>query len=56
MFYIEISTFSFQIKDAVTLIELRRQFIVALAPFFGRPLEADSVCLPSLRNFISECN
>ncbi|WOH03606.1 hypothetical protein DCAR_0623005 [Daucus carota subsp. sativus] len=32
-----------QIKDAVTLIELRRQFIVALAPFFGRPLEADSV-------------
>ncbi|KAK1383312.1 hypothetical protein POM88_021047 [Heracleum sosnowskyi] len=32
-----------QIRDAVSSIEVRRQFIVALAPLFGRPLEADPV-------------
>lgn len=32
-----------QIRDAVSLIEVRRKFITVLALFFGRPLEADSV-------------
>ncbi|XP_075517066.1 uncharacterized protein LOC142551625 [Primulina tabacum] len=32
-----------QIKDAVSSIELRRKFITALAPLFGRPIEADPV-------------
>ncbi|KAL3505401.1 hypothetical protein ACH5RR_035242 [Cinchona calisaya] len=32
-----------QIKDAVALIEVRRKFITALAPLFGRPIEADPV-------------
>ncbi|KAL6982496.1 hypothetical protein U1Q18_042549 [Sarracenia purpurea var. burkii] len=32
-----------QIVDAVSLIDVRRKFIVALAPLFGRPVEADSV-------------
>lgn len=32
-----------QIKDAVSSIEIRRKFIVALAPLLGRPLEADPV-------------
>lgn len=33
----------FQILDAVALIDVRRHFIEALAPVFGRPLEADPV-------------
>lgn len=32
-----------QILDAVSLIDVRRHFIEALAPVFGRPLEADPV-------------
>ncbi|KAK6120516.1 hypothetical protein DH2020_045739 [Rehmannia glutinosa] len=32
-----------QIKDAVASIETRRKFIMALAPLFGRPIEADPV-------------
>lgn len=32
-----------QILDAVALIDVRRHFIEALAPVFGRPLEADPV-------------
>ncbi|XP_059636664.1 uncharacterized protein LOC132278794 isoform X2 [Cornus florida] len=32
-----------QIGDAVSLIEARRKFIEALAPHFGRPVEADPV-------------
>ncbi|RAL40423.1 unnamed protein product [Cuscuta campestris] len=32
-----------QIKDAVSSIETRRKFIMALAPLLGRPLEADPV-------------
>ncbi|KAM7259585.1 hypothetical protein ACFE04_015326 [Oxalis oulophora] len=32
-----------QLLDSVSLIELRRHFIEALAPLFGKPLEADSV-------------
>ncbi|GMH03272.1 hypothetical protein Nepgr_005111 [Nepenthes gracilis] len=34
-------TLQMQILEAVTLIGVRRQFIEALAPVFGRPLEAD---------------
>ncbi|KAL3845327.1 hypothetical protein ACJIZ3_002730 [Penstemon smallii] len=33
----------FQIKDAVSSIETRRKFIMALEPLFGRPVEADPV-------------
>lgn len=36
---------SLQIRDAVLSIEVRRKFIVALAPVFGRPVEADPVCI-----------
>ncbi|GLT92002.1 hypothetical protein SLE2022_098610 [Rubroshorea leprosula] len=32
-----------QVFEAVTLIDFRRSFIEALAPLFGRPLEADPV-------------
>ncbi|XP_011045080.1 PREDICTED: BRCA1-A complex subunit BRE-like isoform X2 [Populus euphratica] len=32
-----------QVLEAVTLIDVRRQFIEALAPLLGRPLEADPV-------------
>ncbi|KAL6574421.1 hypothetical protein OROHE_001325 [Orobanche hederae] len=32
-----------QIEDAVASIESRRKFIMALAPLFGRPVEADPV-------------
>lgn len=32
-----------QIRDAVLSIEVRRKFIVSLAPVFGRPVEADPV-------------
>ncbi|PSS23937.1 BRCA1-A complex subunit BRE like [Actinidia chinensis var. chinensis] len=32
-----------QIVDAVSSIDVRRKFIVALAPLFGRPVEADPV-------------
>lgn len=32
-----------QILEAVALIEVRRRFIEALAPLFGRPLEADPI-------------
>ncbi|CAA0818559.1 Unknown protein [Striga hermonthica] len=32
-----------QMKDAVTSVETRRKFISALAPLFGRPIEADPV-------------
>ncbi|XP_047329077.1 BRISC and BRCA1-A complex member 2 [Impatiens glandulifera] len=32
-----------QISDAISSIEARRKFIMALAPVFGRPLEAESV-------------
>ncbi|XP_059460754.1 uncharacterized protein LOC132189927 isoform X1 [Corylus avellana] len=32
-----------QILEAVSLIDVRRRFIEALAPLFGRPLEADPV-------------
>lgn len=32
-----------QIFEAVALIEVRRRFIEALAPLFGRPLEADPI-------------
>uniref|UniRef100_A0A5B7B9N6 BRISC and BRCA1-A complex member 2 n=1 Tax=Davidia involucrata TaxID=16924 RepID=A0A5B7B9N6_DAVIN len=32
-----------QIVEAVSFIEVRRKFIVALAPLFGRPVEADPV-------------
>uniref|UniRef100_A0A5B7B1G1 BRISC and BRCA1-A complex member 2 n=1 Tax=Davidia involucrata TaxID=16924 RepID=A0A5B7B1G1_DAVIN len=32
-----------QIVEAVPFIEVRRKFIVALAPLFGRPVEADPV-------------
>ncbi|KAJ8540906.1 hypothetical protein K7X08_001722 [Anisodus acutangulus] len=32
-----------QIKDAVSFIESRRKLIMALAPLFGRPVEADPV-------------
>ncbi|CAK9148291.1 unnamed protein product [Ilex paraguariensis] len=42
-----------QIGDAVSSIEVRRKFIVALAPLFGRPVEADPVCiLQILRDFM----
>ncbi|GAB2293862.1 hypothetical protein Dimus_028073 [Dionaea muscipula] len=36
-------TLQMQIVEAVTLIGARRRFIEALAPIFGRPLEADPV-------------
>nr|GMC50306.1 BRCA1-A complex subunit BRE [Ipomoea batatas] len=39
-----------QIKDAVSSIEIRRKFIVALAPLLGRPLEADPVKASFLSN------
>ncbi|KAG8654559.1 BRISC and BRCA1-A complex member 2 isoform X2 [Manihot esculenta] len=32
-----------QVSEAVSLIDVRRRFIEALAPLFGRPLEADPV-------------
>lgn len=32
-----------QVSEAVSLIEVRRRFIEALAPLFGRPIETDSV-------------
>ncbi|XVF35956.1 hypothetical protein REPUB_Repub19eG0016600 [Reevesia pubescens] len=32
-----------QVVEAVSLIDIRRRFIEALAPLFGRPLEADPV-------------
>ncbi|XP_027095076.1 uncharacterized protein [Coffea arabica] len=32
-----------QIREAVALVEVRRKFITALAPHFGRPIEADPV-------------
>ncbi|KAL8524093.1 hypothetical protein ACS0TY_013890 [Phlomoides rotata] len=42
------------IKDAVSSIETRRKFILALAPHFGRPVEADSVfCRKS--TFLASC-
>jgi len=31
--------------EAVAAISARRRFIEALAPLFGRPVEADSVCV-----------
>ncbi|XWS14455.1 hypothetical protein CRYUN_Cryun35bG0010900 [Craigia yunnanensis] len=33
-----------QVLEAVSLIDIRRCFIEAFAPLFGRPLEADPVC------------
>lgn len=36
--------FFWQIRDAVSSVETRRKFIMALAPHFGRPIEADPVC------------
>ncbi|OMO75393.1 Brain/reproductive organ-expressed protein [Corchorus olitorius] len=33
-----------QVREAVSLIDIRRRFIEALVPLFGRPLEADPVC------------
>ncbi|XP_021284638.1 BRCA1-A complex subunit BRE [Herrania umbratica] len=32
-----------QVREAVSLIDIRRRFIEALAPLFGRPLEADPI-------------
>lgn len=37
--------FALQVLEAVSLIDIRRRFIEALAPLFGRPLEADPVCI-----------
>ena len=37
--------FVHQVLEAVSLIDIRRRFIEALAPLFGRPLEADPVCI-----------
>lgn len=34
-----------QIRDAILSIEVRRKFIMALASPFGRPVEADPVCI-----------
>lgn len=34
-----------QVRDAILSIEVRRKFIVALATSFGRPVEADPVCI-----------
>ncbi|GFY93016.1 hypothetical protein Acr_08g0014120 [Actinidia rufa] len=39
--YPERSYFGLKIVDAVSSIDVRRKFIVALAPLFGRPVEAD---------------
>lgn len=36
---------TFQVLEAVSLIDVRRHFIEALAPLFGMPLEADPVCI-----------
>ncbi|XP_044510041.1 BRISC and BRCA1-A complex member 2-like isoform X1 [Mangifera indica] len=34
-----------QVLEAVSLIDVRRRFIEALAPLLGRPVETDSVCI-----------
>lgn len=37
--------FYFKVREAVSLIDVRRRFIEALAHLIGRPVEADSVCI-----------
>lgn len=37
--------FLFKVLEAISLIDVRRRFIEALAPLFGRPLEADPVSI-----------
>jgi len=44
-----------KILEAVSLIDVRRNFIEALAPLFGRPLEADPVCITDINNFLHNC-
>lgn len=37
-----------KVLEAVSLIDVRRRFIEDLASLFGRPLEADPVCIPGI--------
>ena len=51
LYYQNLFGFLFKVLEAVTLIDVRRHFVDALALLFGRPLEADPVRIQAVYIF-----